>query len=77
VEMYSKLKGDGVEISSIYSKFNEHALDFTKEGGKLSRNKPIKFEQEIYIDESLIVTGTNMISLNQIIIKIKDKDVQF
>lgn len=75
--MYSKLKGDGVEISSIYSKFNEHALDFTKEGGKLSRNKPIKFEQEIYIDESLIVTGTNMISLNQIIIKIKDKDVQF
>jgi len=57
IEIFTKLKGDGVELENVQAKFNEAKFNFECAGHKLTRDQPIKIEQDIYLDEARLLNG--------------------
>ena len=44
IEVFSRLKGDGVDVATLKACFNDDGFDFESPGGILSREKPILIE---------------------------------
>lgn len=74
-EVFTRLKGNGVDLKCITAKFNEQEFDFTIGEHKLTRDKPLLIEQEIYLDEKLMMNGGEMLVLNQFILQLNGKPV--
>jgi hypothetical protein len=81
--VFSRLKGDGVDIATLKACFNDDGFDFEREGGVLSRDKPIIIEQEIYLDEAKVYkhlrSKDKLLSLilENVVIKMRDKPILF
>ena len=77
------MKGDGVDIATLKACFNDDGFDFEREGGVLSRDKPILIEQEIYLDEAKVYkhlrSKDKLLSLilENVVIKMRDKPILF
>ena len=77
IELFTRLK-QGVELESIQAKFNESKFDFkTTEHKLLTRDKPIMITQKIYLNEEMLMHGFELFVLNQFVLKLKDKPLQF
>lgn len=76
IEIFTKLKGDGIELGKVEAKFNEAKFDLEFAGQRLSRATPIKIEQDIYLDETRLLNGEILV-LNKVVIRLADKQVQF
>ena len=74
IEIYTKLKGEGIDIRGIQAKFNEPSFDFEKDGQRCTRSEPITIEQELYLDEAKILNG-EMLVLTQLLIRLKDRPI--
>lgn len=76
IEVFTKLKGDGIDVENLNIQFNEHFLDFNIEGKQLSRDNPIKLEKELYLDEQQLKNG-EIVVLNSVILKLANKPIKF
>ena len=72
IEVFTKLRGKGVEIESVCGNFSESNLNFTKPGTALSREKPICIEHEIYLDEAKVAGGSTL-NLEKLVVKLAGK----
>ena len=77
------MKGDGVDIATLKACFNDDGFDFERNGGMLSRDKPIVIEQEIYLDETKVYKNLRSkekllsLILENVVIKMRDKPILF
>ena len=76
IEIYTKVKGDGIDIESISAMMSEPIFNFKMAGGKVTRNGPIVLEKDIYLKEKDI-GNQNILTVNNFIIKLADKPISF
>lgn len=76
IEFYTRLK-TGIDLSSIEVKLNEHAFNFAIEGSdlKLTRDKPLSYTKDIYLDENVLLNSGDLLVVNQFLLKLKGKNL--
>jgi len=57
VEIFTKVKGNGVSLESVTTKFNESNFNFDVKDQSLTRDKPLVLVQDLYLDEQKLMNG--------------------
>lgn len=74
IEIFTRVK-DGFDLETVTVKFNEQKFNFDSQNQKLNRDKPLVIEQDIYLDEIQFMSDGDVLMLNHLTIKLKDKPI--
>jgi len=83
IEVFTRLKGDGIDIETLKACFNDDGFDYERDGAVLTRDSPISIEQEIYLDEAKVYKHLRQkdklltLILENVVIKLRDKPLLF